>query len=255
MVDFLRKGESTTNLMISKRDLRIALFAHDALGVPYAGCSSVIINALAERLPGASIMLITGSVSPKTLKELPPNADLVKIPAVINEDIAEPGMSHLRLSLLDITQLRRRIIKEAVLAFLPDAFIVEDYPLGFNAELLPLLKSLNSMPTTAILGLRDTWDTPEAARSSWEELGIYSIIEHYYDRILIYDRESVFDQGQDHEFPPLVARKTRHCGRMTRSEEAGKKTRGVALVEEMAGLETAVKEIVDQIFLARNKRI
>jgi predicted glycosyltransferase len=242
--------------MISKKDFRIALFAHDAFGPGHARRSFIIIHALAERLPEASIMLLTGSAAPKALKGLPPNADLVKIPAVIDEDIAGPETPHLRLSLVDITQMRRRIIKEAVLAFSPDTLIVEDHPLGFNAELLPLLKSLNSMPTKTMLGLRDIWEAPEAAGPSWEELGIYTILEHYYDRILVYGRKDAFDQDEDYEFPPLIAKKTRYCGCLERGEEAGKKARGdVVLVDTMAGLETAVEEIIGQVILARNKKI
>lgn len=146
-----------------KKDLRIALFAHAVHGTDSIKYMITIMRALAKRRDDVSIMLVTGCGSPGVLRGLPPNSDLIKIPTITAQET-----SRLRLSPAVVTQLRRRIIKEAVISFTPDVFVVGDSPFGFNPELLPLFKALKSMPTKSILGLQDVPGTPEAVRSNWK---------------------------------------------------------------------------------------
>jgi predicted glycosyltransferase len=65
--------------------LRIALFTHDTFGLGHVRRSLNILRALSQRLPQSSFMLITGSPALSFLRDLPSNADVVKIPTLLKQ--------------------------------------------------------------------------------------------------------------------------------------------------------------------------
>ena len=67
----------------NSRNMRIALFTHDTFGLGHVKRSLNIIHALAKKDPNAAILLITGCPALGALKDLPANADCVKIPTVV----------------------------------------------------------------------------------------------------------------------------------------------------------------------------
>lgn len=197
------------------RKLRIALFTHDTFGLGHVKRCLHIIHALAKKLPDSAILLITGCPALHALKDLPSNADCIKIPTVVKTGSGDSQPPHLSLSVSETTLFRTRIVKEALLAFCPDVFIVDNFPLGSQAELLPVLQALKSLPTKIVLGLRDILDAPEIVRADWQRQGIYDVFERYYDRILIYGLRSIFDVVLNYNLSPHIAKKVRYCGYLT----------------------------------------
>lgn len=195
--------------------LRIALFTHDTFGLGHLRRSLHIIRTLASQLSNASLMLITGSPALPFLKDLPHNADYVKIPTIVKTGALGSQPPHLPLSVTETTLLRARIIKETVLAFEPDLFIVDNFPLGSKGELLPVLQALKPLSTKTILGLRDILDVPDVIRSDWKRQGIYDVLERYYDRILVYGAKKIFDIVEAYDLPPQTSKKVRYCGYLT----------------------------------------
>ncbi|MCK5504972.1 MAG: hypothetical protein KAJ10_07400 [Thermodesulfovibrionia bacterium] len=195
--------------------LRIALFTHDTFGLGHVRRSLHIIRELAVRLPDASLLLITGSPALHVLRDLPPNADYVKIPTVVKTGSHGSLPPHLKLSVPETTLLRTRIIKKAVTAFSPDIFIVDNFPLGSRTELLPVLQMLRHLPVKTILGLRDILDAPDAVQTDWKRHGIYDVLERYYDKILIYGCKNIFDASVGYNLSPSIAGKIRYCGYLT----------------------------------------
>ncbi len=195
--------------------LRIALFTHDTFGLGHVKRCLHIIRALAKRLPNSSILLITGCPALNALTDLPQNADCVKIPTVGKTGARDSRPSHLQMTVPETTLLRSRIIKETVLAFAPNVFIVDNFPLGSQAELLPLLQALESSTARTVLGLRDILDAPEVVQADWKRQGIYEVLDRYYDKILVYGLQEIFDVTQHYALKPQVARKIRYCGYLT----------------------------------------
>jgi predicted glycosyltransferase len=194
---------------------RIAVFTHDTYGLGHVQRSRHIIRALAARLPRASILLVTGSPAVHLLQDLPPHADFVKIPTAVKTGSRKSAPSHLSLSWHETTALRSRIVHETVLTFDPDLFLVDNFPLGSQGELLRTLQALRGRATRTCLGMRDILDAPEVIRSDWERQGIYDVLERYYDRILIYGTRDVFDVVEGYAIPEGTAARVRYCGYLT----------------------------------------
>ncbi|NIR43214.1 MAG: hypothetical protein GWN99_04690 [Gemmatimonadetes bacterium] len=194
---------------------RIAVFTHDAYGVGHVRRCLHIVQGLAAREPEAAMLLVTGSPALELLRTLPPNADYVKIPTIVTSGTQGTRPPVLPLGLAELSLLRRQVIRETVLSFAPDVFLVDNFPLGSRLELLPTLKELRRIGTRVALGLRDIADPPDKVRRDWARAGIYEVLDRYYDRILIYGVPEVLDAGEAYALSARVAAKIRYCGYVT----------------------------------------
>ena len=197
---------------------KIAVFTHDTYGLGHVRRSLHILGALSRRLPDASLLLITGSPLREPLRGLPPNADYVKIPTVVKTGSPQSQPPHLTLSVNEVTRLRGHIVRETVLGFSPDVFLVDNFPLGSLRELLPTLCELRGLPTRTVLGLRDILDEPAVIRSDWRRQEIYEVLDLYYDKILVYGMPEILDIIEAYSLPQRIAQKVRYCGYLTWNE-------------------------------------
>lgn len=194
---------------------RIAIFTHDTFGLGHVRRCLHITRALADRAPHASILMITGSPAFSMFTDLPANADVVKIPVIAKTGAKRLRPSHVKLPLPELSALRQRLIREAVLGFAPDVFLVDNFPLGSQGELVPILQELRRLPTRTVLGLRDILDAPEAVRADWDRQGVHDVLDRYYDRILVYGVAAVLDVASAYGMTPATAAKVRYCGYVT----------------------------------------
>jgi predicted glycosyltransferase len=194
------------------RPPRIALFTHDTYGLGHVRRSLRFVHALAAKVPGAPILLVTGSPVSHPFEGLPAHADWIKIPTVVKTGSPEHRPSHLPISLSETTRLRAGLIREAMLGFSPDVLLVDNFPLGSRRELLPVLRDLRRGRTRVLLGLRDILDMPEVVRADWERQGMVEVLNRYYDEILVYGMREVLDLAQAYAIPPAISRKMRYCG-------------------------------------------
>lgn len=206
--------------MRSRASLRFALFTHDAFGLGHVRRSTRILRALAERAPGASLLLITGSPSTHLLRRLPEGADFLKIPTITTSGGQGTKPPTLSLSVVELAALRGEIVRRSLRAFQPDAFLVDNFPLGTRHELLPVLKELRDLPTRTALGLRDVVDPPEKVRKDWSKQGIHDVLDRLYDRILVYGMEEVLDAVEAYGLGEGAAGKLRYAGYVTESPGA-----------------------------------
>jgi len=196
------------------RTPRVALFTHDAHGLGHLSRCRHLVRALAERRPEAAVFFITGSPAMHLFGELPPHADLLKVPTV-GTGSTRHQPPHLPIATAGLQHLRQRLIQEAVVEFGPDVFLVDDVPLGSQGELLPTLLDLRRTRTRLVLGLRDILDWPDVVRRDWRRQGIYDVLDRYYDRILVYGMREVFDVARVYQLPLSVAEKITYCGYLT----------------------------------------
>lgn len=194
---------------------RIAVYTHDTFGLGHVRRCMHIISRLSLEMPESAILLVTGSPALHYLKNLPPNVDIVKIPTLVKTGAFGSLPPHIPLGLPELVEIRSRIIKETVLSIDPDIFIVDNFPLGANSELLPLLKSLKIQHTKTILGLRDIVECPEAIRSEWKRNDVYDAIDRYYDKVLIYGVQEMFDAIKEYRIPEKIQKKVHFCGYLT----------------------------------------
>src|SRR6266545_1686341 len=177
------------------RKLRFALFTHDAYGVGHVRRSVRILRAIAEREPRSDLLLITGSPATHLLRDLPPNADSVKIPTILTsgDGIRPPALD---IGVAELTSIRGELTRRLLEMFEPDVFLVDNFPLGVRLELLPALRELRHRPTRTALGLRDVVDPPEKVRRDWGRDGLFGVVERYYDRVLVYGMREVLDAAE-----------------------------------------------------------
>jgi len=194
---------------------RIVFFTHDTYGLGHLSRCLHLIRALAERVPQAPLLLISGSPVVGMFQSLPPNADYVKVPTIVKTGEAESQPPHLPLSHSEITWLRSQIIHQTATRFDPDVFVVDNFPLGSRSELLPTLKDLKRSKVRMILGLRDILDSPDVIQTEWKKQGIYEVLDRYYDQILIYGSRKVFDVVRAYAIPERIVRKIVYCGYLT----------------------------------------
>lgn len=213
---------------------RIAIFTHDAYGVGHVRRSSRILRAIAELEPRSSLLLITGSPVTHLLRDLPPNADSIKIPTIVTSGTEGTRPPTLNMGLAELAAFRGEITKRALELFEPDVFLVDNFPLGTRLELLPALRELRHRPTRTVLGLRDVVDPPEKVRRDWGRDGIFDVVERFYDSIVVYGVRDVLDAVEAYGLSPSIAERLTYCGYVT--ETAGVRT-DVARVREELGVE------------------
>jgi predicted glycosyltransferase len=85
-------------------------------------------------------------------------------------------------------------------------------PHGAMGELIPVLDALRGGPTRVVLGLRDIIDAPHVVRQRWQTEGAYDALARYYDEVLIYGSQDVFDVCRAYEWPDNLAALVHYCG-------------------------------------------
>ncbi|HVS03973.1 MAG TPA: glycosyltransferase [Thermoanaerobaculia bacterium] len=216
-------------------DRRYALFTHDAYGLGHVRRSVRIVRALAERDPGASILLITGSPATHWLRSLPPGADHLHLPTIVTSGEGPTRPATLALGVAELAALRGGITQRALELLEPDVLLVDNFPLGTRLELLPALRELRHRPTRTALGLRDVVDPPEKVQRDWQRDGLYGVVERYYDRVLVYGTREVLDAGEAYGLPPEVSDKLAYCGYVTESPAALRRPAAVRSELGLAG--------------------
>jgi predicted glycosyltransferase len=198
-----------------ERVARIATFTHDTYGLGHVRRTLRIVRALASEHPAAALFVISGSPALHVLGDLPPHADVLKIPTIAKAGSRLHQPSHLPIARANLSQMRTRLIHEALDVFAPDLFLVDNFPLGSQGELLPALQALRRTPARLVLGLRDILDAPEVITRDWARQGMYDVLERYFDRVLVYGSRDVFDVADAYRLPPAIAHKLVYCGYIT----------------------------------------
>lgn len=198
---------------------RLMLYAHDTYGLGHLRRNLAIAGHLVQAIPGLSVLLVTGSPVAQNF-DLPPGADYIKLPSVVKTGNDQYRARTLEVSPERIRQLRAAIIADVSAHFAPDVVLVDHAPLGMNGELLQALRHLRQYApaTRIVLGLRDILDEPQRVREQWTAQGVYTAIEEFYDRLLIYGQADIFDPVSAYALPPALAARTHFCGYIRREE-------------------------------------
>ena len=233
------RGSSLYQPRASSREAapKVFLYSHDTFGLGHLRRNLAIAKALLAR--GYSVHLLTGSPVIGSWS-LPRGLQVQPLPPVVKTG-AETYASRDPDALFAMTKgYREALILKSVLYHRPDIFLVDHAPAGMNGELLSTLALIRrELPgTRAILGLRDILDSPDVVRTLWRDQGIYKLIEHAYDDVLVYGSEALFDVVEGYEMPASVAAKLRYCGHVVGAAEqaaAGSVRPAICWNQERAG--------------------
>lgn len=199
--------------------MRIFLYSHDTYGLGHIRRTLTIAQQLAQAVPRASQLLVTGSMQSHRF-DLPQQLDYIKLPGVSKRSSGEYCSRVLALPCETTMALRENIIFNAVQHFNPDVVLVDKAPAGVKGEMLRALRYLKvERPRTKlVLGMRDIEDDAAKVRTEWRRKGIYPLLEDVYDTILLYGSRAIYDPVSEYDLSPAVEVKMIPCGYIRRSE-------------------------------------
>ena len=203
----------------SKTPVRIALYSHDSYGLGHLRRSLRLAESILEAKIPAEMLLVSGS--PRAhFYSVPEGLKVVSIPSVTKNSEGKYVSRQEGLSLNETVQRRKRMIRDAVLEFEPDLFIVDHSPTGLRGELLPLLADLRHRGKTEIaLGMRDVLDEPSHVVETWKRDGTYRLLDELYDHLWVYGCREVFPIDQLYRIPEKAAKKMTYLGYLNRFRE------------------------------------
>lgn len=197
------------------RDARILFYSHDSYGLGHLRRSLTLASRIAEDLPGASILVASGSPC-ATHFVLPDGVDVIKLPSVTKDDGGAYVPRTLPGPLEPVLRLRRMLLAGLVRDFLPQVLIVDHQVVGLRGELDLALAAARRLGVHTILGLRDVIDEPAVVAREWSEPRVRAALESAYDRVCVYGCEDVFDPRLEYGFPDGLAGRVRFMGYVVR---------------------------------------
>ncbi|MBL8095688.1 MAG: hypothetical protein JNL73_16055 [Anaerolineales bacterium] len=203
---------------MSRKKPRILLYSHDTFGLGHLRRTLAIGHQLAQDLPTAHQLLVTGSMVAGAFA-LPRQLDLLKLPALSKRSSGKYVARALPLKLSDTLRWRERLLLDALTSFAPDVVLVDKAPAGVQGELLPLLRHVKTwMPKTRlVLGMRDIEDDPATTAREWSEWDIPRLQAEVYDHILYYGDPTVFNPADAYDMSAAARARLVACGYLGRS--------------------------------------
>ena len=171
---------------------RILIYSHDSFGLGHLRRCRAIAHSLAERLPDASVLILSGSPIIGSF-EFKPRVDFVRVPGVTKLRSGAYTPHSLPIGIEETLAIRASIIEHTALVFDPDIFIVDKEPLGLRGEVRSTLLGLRERGTKLVLGLRDVMDAPDVLREEWERKRAHQALEELYDDIWVFGLREFFD--------------------------------------------------------------
>ena len=190
---------------------RFLLYSHDGFGLGHLRRSLTIADALLEREPEASVLLVTGSPTPAVF-DAHDRCETVKLPSITKELDGSYRARSGHLELGRVLELRSSLIKTVAEQFEPDVFLVDHTATGPSAELLPALRSLATRRSRIVLGLRDVLDEGKRARRELRDSGAIDALRSYYDAIFVYGDRRIVDPLELYDMPADLRAKASFCG-------------------------------------------
>lgn len=197
--------------------LRVLFYSHDTYGLGHIRRTLAIGEAVLDRVPGATALVLTGASALRTLK-FSPGIDYVKLPCVTKVADEQYAPKFLGVEFDRVKGIREQVILSTARAYRPTAVLVDNVPLGMGNELVPTLGHLSRCwpRPRVVLTLRDVIDSPPRVIDAWRRQGTIEALRKHYDDILVYGTPDVFDLVNEYGLPDDVAAKVRYAGYIDR---------------------------------------
>lgn len=193
--------------------LAVMTYSHDGYGLGHLRRNSIIAASLVRQMPHSSVLMLVGCPV-GVFFDLPPGVDFIKVPSIIKVAAGLYEPLGIRVGVQKTKMLRASVMATAVEVLQPAILLVDHVPTGVWGELLPtlhMLKSGENRPLI-VLGIRDIIDSSDYVRELWHREGTFKAINTYYDEVLIYGCEDVFDAASEYGLRDQVQKKITYCG-------------------------------------------
>ena len=197
---------------MTQRQLRIALYSHDTMGLGHMRRNLLLAEELAAGPMQPNVLLISGSRE-VTRFAVSRGIDVISLPALYKDASATYHARSLDVSLDEVIALRSATILGALRAFDPDLFVVDNVPRGAVRELDATLHYLRRRGRTrCVLGLRDILDDALHVRAEWTRADNFTTVQRNFDTIWVYGDQGVADVAEEYAFPADLASRMRYTG-------------------------------------------
>src|SRR5262245_1599465 len=191
--------------------MRFFFYSHDGFGLGHTRRHLAIAAALSEFAPEVSILLASGADDVYRFG-LPPQVDVLKIPALRKVRNGHYLPRRLSLPMHEVRSIRAALLEAAVHSFRPSVVLVDKHPFGVNGEFTAALGRAKELGARTVLGLRDILDDRKTVLSEWTQDDLPARIAEYYDLVLVYGERSIFDPTEEYDLSAAVAERTHFCG-------------------------------------------
>src|SRR6185503_18268164 len=151
---------------------------------------------------------------------LPPHVEVLKLPGLRKLTNETYGSRRLQIPSDELRSIRSALLTTTVKTYRPAVTLVDKHPFGAKGEFREALDCIREVGGRTVLGLRDILDTPQTVAREWGSHGLLDLMSGYYDQVLIYGEQALFDPITAYHFPPQVAARTRFCGYVVNREPA-----------------------------------
>ena len=190
---------------------RLLIYSQDGLGLGHLRRTSALAAEFLRSRPDACVLTVSDSPL-GTFFGVVPNQDYLKLPSLVKSGPGAWDPVSLPLSSAELFGLRRDLISSVSASFRPDIVLVDHMPHGARGELMPTLEALRHTSAYVVLGLRDILDAPEVVQRTWREEGAYDAVEQFYDMVLVYGSQDVFDVARQYGWSRPSVDILEYCG-------------------------------------------
>jgi predicted glycosyltransferase len=193
--------------------LSLLAYTPDGLGIGHLRRNTNIAVRFAKETSSSNAVVIGAWPSVVPVRGAP-GVDFIKLASLHKTPSQTWRSRSLRLGLRTLLDVRSSMIISALEGFNPDVFLVDHTPAGRCGELQSVLAFLkdNQPKTKIVLGMRDIQERPDVIRAAWKREGVYDLIERYYDLILIYGEQAIFDAAGEYGLNSLKRPIIKYCG-------------------------------------------
>jgi predicted glycosyltransferase len=190
---------------------RLLVYSQDGLGLGHQRRTTLLASAFLKGRPGASVLTVSDSPTGQFFSSSDGH-DYLKLPSIQKMGPGDWRPVSLAMPFPDVLAMRREVIRVAVDGFCPDVLLVDHMPHGAMGELVPTLELLRRRGIRTVLGLRDILDAPATIRRRWRVEGAFEAVRQFYDEVLVYGSQSVFDVAAEYAWPADLSDRLHYCG-------------------------------------------
>ena len=199
----------------SARQMRIALYSHDATGVGHVRRNMLIAQSL-SLAPNRATSLVICGVHEATAFQGGHGVDCLTLPSFQKYGNDDYRPRNLMIGGDDVSAIRSEILGSCLSAMRPDLFIVDKVPNGIRGELTDVLPRLRQQGTRIVFGMRDILDDSRVIAEEWARNGYEKLIREQYDQVWVYGDPEVYDPVAEYGFS--FGNQVRYCGYLDQRE-------------------------------------
>jgi predicted glycosyltransferase len=189
----------------------LLIYSQDGLGLGHLRRTTLLAAEFLTARPDGSVLTISDSPLGQFFTAASGH-DYLKLPSIRKVGPGNWSPVSLSAPFQDVLALRKETIRSVAVSFEPDVVLVDHMPHGAMGELVPTLEALAGTPARMVLGIRDIIDAPATVRRRWRLEGAFEAVESYFEDVLVYGAQDVFDVGRQYAWPLSIRDRLRYCG-------------------------------------------